>query len=443
MTTKSPKEGTRVATARPLTFVDVFAGCGGLSLGLLRAGFKGLFAVEKDVYAFETLSNNLMGQHHGLAFDWPAWLPHSALCVKTLLSDYRDFLSELAGKVDVLAGGPPCQGFSSAGRRDINDPRNSLMQEYLQLVSIIRPKVVLMENVRGFTVDFKSNPGEAAVNFSARLEAELGKHYHVFSRMLDASHYGVPQARQRFILLAVSREHSPSCPRDPFVILNEQKNRFLRGKGLMGETAASAALSDLELIRHGRTPSKDSPGFEEIICGEPKTAFQRYSRDGHTGRVTDTRLAKHRPEISLRFSEIITMCKAQGRLNVSLGRQMRETFGLRKQALRVLDPYQPAPTITSMPDDLLHYAEPRTLTVRENARLQSFPDWFEFSGKYTSGGNRRRTEIPRFTQVANAVPPLLGEVLGNTVNILLSSHPAEKLSATLTKARRPPIPLSR
>src|SRR5262249_52412871 len=81
-------------------------------------------------------------------------------------------------------------------------------------------------------------------------------------------------------------------------------------------------------------------------------------------------------------------------------------------ALRVLDPDRPAPTITSMPDDLLHYLEPRTLTVRENARLQSFPDWFAFKGKYTTGGDLRRREVPRFTQVANAVPPLMAEAVG-------------------------------
>ena len=85
---------------------------------------------------------------------------------------------------------------------------------------------------------------------------------------------------------------------------------------------------------------------------------------------------------------------------------------MRKKVTRVLDPADIAPTITSLPDDLLHYSEPRILTVRENARLQSFPDWFQFKGKYTTGGSRRRNEVPRFTQVANAVPPLLAEQLG-------------------------------
>jgi len=138
-------------------------------------------------------------------------------------------------------------------------------------------------------------------------------------------------------------------------------------------------------------------------------------RDDHDGQPSDTRLARHKPDIATRFAEIIDRCKRQGRLNTNVGRETRELYGLKKQALRVLDPTRPAPTITSMPDDLLHYAEPRTLTVRENARLQSFPDWYAFQGKYTSGGDRRKREVPRFTQVANAVPPMMAEVLGEAL----------------------------
>jgi DNA (cytosine-5)-methyltransferase 1 len=120
-----------------------------------------------------------------------------------------------------------------------------------------------------------------------------------------------------------------------------------------------------------------------------------------------------------RFERIIDECKQEGRLSVQLNREMRERYGIKKMATRVLDPSKPAPTITSMPDDLLHYAEPRTLTVRENARLQTFPDWFAFQGKYTTGGDRRAREVPRFTQVANAVPPLLAELWGE---VLLKIH---------------------
>ena len=88
-----------------------------------------------------------------------------------------------------------------------------------------------------------------------------------------------------------------------------------------------------------------------------------------------------------------------------------------------------SPTITSMPDDLLHYSEPRTLTVRENARLQTFPDWYSFQGKYTTGGHRRKQEVPRFTQVANAVPPLVARAIGETLTDLLRTKPMKAAAA--------------
>ena len=135
-------------------------------------------------------------------------------------------------------------------------------------------------------------------------------------------------------------------------------------------------------------------------------------RDGFDGQPSDTRLARHRNDIAERFKDIIERSKLDGRLNIAISKDLRDRYGLKKQAIRVMDPRKPAPTITSMPDDLLHYDEPRTLTVRENARLQTFPDWFSFRGKYTTGGHLRRREVPRFTQVANAVPPLLAELIG-------------------------------
>jgi len=137
--------------------------------------------------------------------------------------------------------------------------------------------------------------------------------------------------------------------------------------------------------------------------------------------LTDLRLARHAPEIKKRFAEIIEECHAEGRLNTTISAETRNRYGLKKHALRVLDPDRPAPTITSMPDDLLHYGEPRTLTVRENARLQSFPDWFSFHGKYTTGGHRRRREVPRFTQVANAVPPMAARAIGESLAALVQS----------------------
>ncbi|WP_441253489.1 DNA cytosine methyltransferase [Bradyrhizobium sp. 613_E4_N2_2] len=403
------------------TFIDAFAGCGGLSLGLMRAGWVGQFAIEKDPNAFETLHSNFLAPDARFSYRWPEWLDRSPWTVEQLLEQHPTRLLQLRGKIDLLAGGPPCQGFSSAGRRRAVDPRNGLVERYLELIDIIRPKFVLMENVLGFTYDFKANGknGKPVSNFAGRLKERLSQNYEVVSSTLRASEFGVPQQRPRFFLVAVLKSDSSSEKLETFFDdLRTAAPEFLAARGIPRKVTARTALSDLELARNGTEPCSDSNGYDAISYKGPKTNFQKAMRDGLEGRPTDTRLAKHRPDIERRFKKIIALCHSQGRLNVQLSKAMRERFGLKKMAIRVLDPNEPAPTITSLPDDLLHYSEPRTLTVRENARLQTFPDWFSFKGKYTTGGKMRIREVPRFTQVANAVPPMLAELLGQTLGLV-------------------------
>lgn len=178
--------------------------------------------------------------------------------------------------------------------------------------------------------------------------------------------------------------------------------------------SSKSAISDLELGNKGSREFSENPRFREIVPSVPKTSYQKLMNTG-CSEIGDLRLANHSENIIKRFKYIIAQSHADGRLNTTISTEMRERLGLKKMALRVLDPDRPAPTITSMPDDLLHYSEPRTLTVRENARLQGFPDWFSFEGKYTTGGHRRRIEVPRFTQVANAVPPLVARAFGEMI----------------------------
>jgi DNA (cytosine-5)-methyltransferase 1 len=391
---------------KKIVFADVFAGCGALSLGLMQAGLQGKFAIERDKFAFETLRANLLSKESQFRFTWPRWLPKKPLAVSTLLRNHEGQLRNLEGTIDLLVGGPPCQGFSSAGRRKHDDPRNKLFASYLRIVDILQPKVVLIENVRGFTQDFNVDSG--VKNYSHRLREKLSAKYDVFEELLDLSQFGVPQLRTRYFLLAID---SDLYVGNPFDLLRELLPTFLRSMRLKTPVSSWAAISDLELSRGGRRPSTETPGFDEIKYTCPLTHFQKLMNRGSAG-PTDLRLARHADEIANRFQEIIEMSHAEGRLNTSIGADVRARFGLRKMALRVLDPDRPSPTITSMPDDLLHYREPRTLTVRENARLQSFPDWFSFKGKYTTGGHLRRKEVPRFTQVANAVPPLVAKALG-------------------------------
>ncbi|MGV8935103.1 MAG: DNA cytosine methyltransferase [Gallionellaceae bacterium] len=396
------------------TFVDIFAGCGGLSLGLMQAGWDGLFAIERDENAFSTLNHNLATENAKQKFKWPAWLPKTAHSAIDVLEKYKKKLSALENKVDMIVGGPPCQGFSSAGRRDPNDPRNRLVESYLEFVSLIKPKIVLIENVKGITQDFEdAEAPDGKINYSKWIIESLSKDYVVSTRMIDTSDFGVPQRRHRFIVIGIRSDVAIRSIENPFDVIERGRQAYLNMKGMASVPVSSkAAISDLEISRNGRRPSCDTAGFEEIAYKAPITSYQRLMHGEFGAFISDTRLARHKPDIVARFAQIISICHADGRLNVSLSAELKASFGLRKCAIRVLDPESPSPTITSMPDDLIHYKEPRALTVRENARLQSFPDWFAFQGKYTTGGERRKKEVPRFTQVANAVPPLVAEAFG-------------------------------
>jgi len=413
---------------RKLTFVDVFAGCGGLSLGLMQAGWKGLFAIEHDPNAFHTLSHNLLKANAPMRFNWPTWLPKGPLGISEVLNNsMRPYLHELAGKVDMLVGGPPCQGFSSAGKRNPSDPRNKLVEDYLRLVKILKPKAVLIENVRGITTDFDDEDSpNGRINYAKWITKVLGEDYKVSSRVVDTSMFGVPQKRHRFFVIAFRQDMVAVDP-TPFDRIERNLHSFLKLKGINRvPVSTKMAISDLEIARNSRVQSKDTRGFEEISYNGPITNYQTIMNMGLIRPLSDTRLARHKPEIVKRFTQIIKLCHKDGRLNVSLSPELRASFDLKKRAIRVMDPDQPSPTITSMPDDLIHYSEPRALTVRENARLQSFPDWFEFKGKYTTGGDRRKKEVPRFTQVANAVPPLAAEAIGLTIaEILKEIKPAK------------------
>lgn len=425
-----------MAKSHSLTFVDIFAGCGGLSLGLMQAGWKGLFAIEHDINAFKTLHNNLV-EGSQKQFIWPDWLPKTAHSVQDVLRKYCKELADLKGAVDMIVGGPPCQGFSSAGRRDPNDPRNRLVEAYLEFVNLIKPKIVLIENVRGITQDFDdADAPKGKTNYSKQIIDSLSNDYFVSSRMIDTSTFGVPQKRHRFFIVAVRLDVAKHLEDDLFDAIERGRMTFLSSKGIATVPVASkTAISDLEISRNGRLPSRDSNGFEEIAYIGPLTSYQRLMHCELGASISDTRLARHKPEIVARFEKIIAICHADGRLNVSLSAELKASFGLRKCAIRVLDPENPSPTITSMPDDLIHYREPRALTVRENARLQSFPDWFEFKGKYTTGGDRRKKEVPRFTQVANAVPPLVAEAIGRTLaQQLIASQPVAQKGVAALKA---------
>jgi DNA (cytosine-5)-methyltransferase 1 len=398
------------------TYIDLFSGCGGLSLGLGNAGWQGVFAVEKDAMAFSTFKHNMIDGKHN-HFKWPAWLPKKETTIQALLNKYSEQLGKLKGKVDLIAGGPPCQGFSMAGMRNASDPRNKLSQQYIKMVEIIRPKYILLENVRGFNAAFTNATGKAKkIPYSHVVKEKLENlGYKIFPGYAHAKDFGVPQQRTRFIMVGVRKDVANESL-DPFKTLEEIRPVFLETKGLpLRPVTVKEAIGDLEtrsskakLVHHSGT---EETGFKQLDYRPPKklNAYQTLIRKGLSNeRPNGLRLARHKAATIEKFEYIQEVCRP----GVVLSQQEKAIIGTRKQAITVLDPKQPSKTLTTLPDDILHYSEPRILTVRESARIQSFPDDFEFQGKYTTGGKERTKECPRYTQVGNAVPPLMGEALG-------------------------------
>src|SRR5258708_1277073 len=183
------------------TYIDLFAGCGGLSLGLHNAGWKGLFAIEKSPDAFKTLKFNLIEKK--AHFVWPDWLPQTSHEIDEVIKNFETQLERLRGRVDMVAGGPPCQGFSSAGRRNENDQRNHLVKSYIKFIKLVKPKIIFFENVKGFTQEFKKNK-EKGRQYSSYVEGALKRAgYKVKGELVNFGEYGVPQKRTRFILVGV------------------------------------------------------------------------------------------------------------------------------------------------------------------------------------------------------------------------------------------------
>lgn len=412
-------------------FIDLFSGCGGLSLGLSSAGLQGVFAIEKDAMAFESFKDNFLTTRETPIsnFEWPEWLEQRSWPIDELLNTHSLNLRGLRGTIDVMAGGPPCQGFSFAGRRQADDPRNTLFQEYVKVVGLVEPKVLVLENVPGMKVAHTSQEGEPRdQSYYDKLVERLGDiGYQVHGEIVDASRFGVPQKRLRLIVVGVRKDIAKRLEGGVsriFKLLEQARQRQLELYGFPDKISAREAISDLRTDSNPRIDCTDpmSPiGYQEIRYNGPTTAYQRLMHENCDIPMDSMRLARHTDGVRARFNRILEEC-ARG---VTINKEARLRMGIKKHRTHPMAAWEPAPTITTLPDDVLHYAEPRILTVRESARLQSFPDWFRFRGKFTTGGKLRTKECPRYTQVGNAVPPLLGRAIGMAIRDALNEINAQ------------------
>jgi len=403
-----------MARRKPIV-IDIFAGCGGLSLGLHNAGWKGLFAIEKNGMAFKTLKYNLIDKRKH--FEWPSWLPIENHDIDEVMTNYRKNLKALSGKVDLVAGGPPCQGFSTAGRRIESDKRNHLIHSYIEFVKIVRPRAIFFENVQGFTMGFKKGKrkGEPYSQIVLSGLKKLGYH-DVKGMLIDFSEFGIPQRRKRFIIVGMLDGQADRY----FELLRNKRTGFLSQKGLRTRAYVGTAISDLEQV-YGERPSPDSKGFMSGVYAPPKNNFQRFLRKSYRGKNPDShRFVNHTEETVKIFKKVLNRADPGKKINV----EERAKLGLKKRNTVLLGRHLHSPTLMSIPDDYIHYSEPRILTVREYARIQSFPDWYEFKEAYTTGGKRRAEQVPRYTQIGNAIPPLFGEHTGIVLKELLDGYEA-------------------
>ena len=456
-----------------LKAVDLFAGAGGFSLGLRRAGFDVVLANEYSVDPEWTYRHNLLGGTPEGIFPGRPGEPSSRARMayrdkvrQQLLKDrealprnferhmrggdIRDALPDswlrrwqenLAGDVDLLVAGPPCQGFSCAGRASIDDERNLLVHEALRVIRVLQPRIAIIENVPGMLERHADLVAAIGVGLSRQGKNRPG--YQVVAELVHGEPLGVPQTRRRLLVVAVRRDlvHPSACDRLPRLLFpvgcperRPTDSRLLGTPVPAGASlSARAILGDLASMPppYGNGESWTQP-YRRNGNGGPSgflrelRAQQSQYLDGDimdstsevaTAQYFNHEASSHHPDVARKFHllrEAATSSPEARKHRCSstwLRRQYSEQYPelvTKKVSQRVLlaDEW-PMLTVTSLPDDIVHHAEDRIPTVREVARLQTFPDWFEFKGVRTTGAERRRAGIyvPQYTQVANAVPP--------------------------------------
>lgn len=355
---------------RKMLAMDLFAGCGGMSLGMQRAGFEVVYANEMNKDAASTYSKNFPNVH-------------------LQVSDIQDVRPQdvdrilRRSKIDIIGAGPPCQGFSTLVKRNGHDPRNRLFRNLVKFLDYFQPRAFVMENVSGL---LSMSKGKTIKKIQDELESTG---YVVRIRKLLASDFGVPQVRPRVFLIGVRDE----IPEDDL---------FPDATCTM-PISAREAMSDLEFLGIG-----DSATSYKL---KPESTYQKAMKGGNK-ILHNHESPNHSDRIQRRFKRI--PCGSDAK--------KLSHYDSRKRDCYKLDPSLPCKTVTTLPEDFIHYKRNRIPTVRELARIQSFPDDFEFLGPRTSGGSARKHACPQYTQVGNAVPPLLAESVFKNLRKIIMRH---------------------
>lgn len=341
-----------------LNCIDLFCGCGGFSLGFEKAGFNVLLGIDAWQDAITTFNYNHKNS--------------KGICADLSTLNPEEIEKELNGKtVDLIIGGPPCQGFSVAGKRIVDDERNKLYKNFVRFVEYYKPKAFMMENVPNIL-----SIGEGIVKDSIVKDfSDLG--YKVVYRILTASDYGVPQNRRRAVFVGLKNGMEFKYPHSTV------KNRI----------TSKEAISDL--------PDKSITDGDKYPL-EPQSEYQKTMRENAKG------LYNHRITLHTEQTKRIISLVPDGGNYKDLPLELQNTRKVHIAWTR-LDSTKPSFTIDCGHNHHFHYEYNRVPTVRESARIQSFPDDFVFLGKQGS----------QLRQVGNAVPPLMAEEIAKQMKKLL------------------------
>ena len=378
--------------------ISVFSGCGGCSLGLRQAGFDIRLAVDIDKDTCETYASNLDKA--------PVWCADLSQTQPSGLLERAELKRE---EVDLIVGGPPCQGFSSAGAKDWADPRNILLRKFVEIITTLRPTWFIMENVEGLLT---SHEGIFLIEAITRF-LEAG--YWVRTKKVYMEQHGLPQRRKRVLVIGNLEAHNFDFPQPCYFEYPS-----------LPTIAYLPQLSVLDAINDLSFPSDIGEVFYQQ---EPESEYQKRLRR------TDSRPFLHHQAKKLNdFAQQRVNLLRQGETMKHLPEHLQHPSFARRSYRRVMDgtptekrggapsglkrllAHEPSLTITSAaPTEFIHPLENRPLTLRECARIQSFPDWYEFSGSWSSIA----------TQIGNAIPPLFMELLASHISDQATWHRSE------------------
>lgn len=356
---------------KTINVLDLFCGAGGLSRGFMDAGYNVVLGVDFDEAALKTFKAN-HGNSDTLKID---------LFNHKNINEIEEFLNNKGIKIDVLVGGPPCQGFSLAGPRDKNDERNSLYTAMVEVAERLKPKAVILENVPGLLTLYD---GKAAKRIIEDFE-NIG--YGITPKILYGPDYGLPQIRKRVFFVALLGATSDFEFPKPIIT---DKNNYV---------TCEEAIGDLPALENERGDE-----IQEYPT-EPKSDYQKMMRKN------SDKIYNHIGTIHIKKTIDMISLVPEGKNFRALPEKYRNMYKY-NEALTRYHSKKPSLTINTGHRSHFHYKYNRIPTVRESARLQSFPDDFIFYGNKTQ----------QYKQVGNAVPPLLGYHIANKLKEYLEGE---------------------